>query len=57
MLNVRRHQERALEKDLLALPLRYVVQLPILLGGAGVPLKPSALSQVIREARHVLCIY
>jgi hypothetical protein len=52
MFDVRRDKKRAVEEDLLALSLRHLVEFPILLGGAGVPLKTGALSQVIGEAGH-----
>jgi hypothetical protein len=52
MFDVRRDKKRAVEEDLLALSLRHLVELPILLGVAGVPLKTGALSQVIGEAGH-----
>jgi len=48
-----RHQEWAVEEHLLALSLGDLVQVPVLAGVAGVPLKPGALSQVIGKAGHV----
>jgi hypothetical protein len=56
MFDVWRHQERAVEEDLFTLSLRHLVQFPILLGVAGVPLKTGALSQVVGEAAHRTCI-
>lgn len=56
MFDVRGDQERAVEENLFALSLRHLVELPILLGVAGVPLKTGALSQVVREAGHAIRI-
>src|SRR6266511_682239 len=56
VFDVWRHQEWAVEEHLLALSLGDLVQVPVLVGVAGVPLKTGALSQVIGKAGHVLCI-
>src|SRR5204863_133546 len=56
VFDVWRHQEWAVEEHLLALSLGDLVQVPVLVGIAGVPLKTGALSQVIGKAGHTLCI-
>jgi hypothetical protein len=53
---VGRHKERAVEENLFAFTLRHLVEFPILLGVAGVPLETGALSKVIGKAGHVACI-
>jgi hypothetical protein len=56
VFDVWRNQEWAVEEHLLALSLGDLVQLPILVSVADVPLETGALSQVIGKAGHVLCI-
>jgi hypothetical protein len=56
VFDVWRHEEWTVEEHLLALSLGDLVQVPVLFGVAGVPLKTRALSQVIGKAGHVLCI-
>jgi len=56
VFDVWRHQEGAVEEHLLALSLGDLVQVPILVSVAEVPLKAGALNQVIGKAGHVLCI-
>jgi len=56
VFDVWRHEEWAVEEYLLALSLGDLVQVPILVGIAGVPLKTGALRQVIGKAGHMLCI-
>jgi hypothetical protein len=51
--DVWRNEEWAVEEQLLALSLGDLVQVPILVSVAGVPLKTSALSQVIGKAGHI----
>src|SRR5947208_16294174 len=53
MFDVWRHQEWAVEEHLLALSLGDLVQVPVLVGVAGVPLKTGALSQVVGKAGHL----
>src|SRR6058998_1577289 len=52
VFDVWRHQEWAVEEHLLALSLGNLVQVPVLVGVASVPLKTGALSQVIGKAGH-----
>jgi len=56
VFNVWRHEQWAVEEYLLALSLGDLVQVPVLVGVADVPLKTGALNQVIGKAGHVLCI-
>jgi hypothetical protein len=56
VFDVWRHEEWAVEEYLLTLSLGDLVQVPILVSVADVPLKTGALSQVIAKAGHVLCI-
>jgi len=53
VFNVWRHEEWAVEEQLLALSLGHLVQVPILASVADVPLKTGALSEVIGKAGHV----
>jgi len=56
VFDVWRHEEWAVEEYLLALSLGDLVQVPILVRVAAVPLKTGALNQVIGKTGHVLCI-
>jgi len=53
MFEIGRHHKRAVEENLLALTLRHVVEFPVLIRVAGIPLKTGALSKVIGEAGHL----
>jgi len=53
VFDVWRHQEWAVEENLLALSLGDLVQLPVLVGVTSVPLKTGALSQIFGKAGHI----
>src|SRR6266852_2772288 len=52
MLLIWRHTNGPVEKDLLALRLRHLMQFPVLLRVARVPLEPGTFDQVVGKGGH-----